>query len=357
MPGRLWPTRSLRGPSRHWPPTTCCCDTTDRPPPARGALGGREDSRSGNGSGCILDHMAREQQNADGSGLGIFLRSRRSRVRPEDVGLATGSGLRRTPGLRREELATLAGVSVDYYARLERGQETNPSPVVVDALARVLRLDAHEHEHLRDLAERVDRRSAPEPPAVSERNVRPDIDLMLESLRPNPAYVISRTMDILAGNPGSVRLFAGTENWPAEERNALRYLFLDPHASKLFADWDEQVRTCVGRIRALAGTEPDTPGLAPLINELTRKSPEFVRRWTDYDVQPNPRGEKTFHHPEVGDLTLGYQSMQLDGTPGHRLVVFFAQSGTPDHDKLLLLDGLDGAATEPGAKAAEEKQG
>ncbi|WP_427925048.1 helix-turn-helix transcriptional regulator [Streptomyces sp. cg40] len=298
--------------------------------------------------------MAREQRNGDGSGLGIFLRSRRSRVRPEDVGLATGSGLRRTPGLRREELATLAGVSVDYYARLERGQETNPSPAVVDALARALRLDAHEHQHLRDLAEHVDRRSAPESSAPS---VRPDIKLMLESLRPNPAYVISRTMDILAGNPGSVRLFAGTEDWPAERRNALRYLFLDPHAPKLFADWDEQVRTCVGRIRALAGTEPDTPGLAPLIDELTRESPEFVHRWTDYDVQPYPRGEKTFHHPEVGDLTLGYQSMQLDGTPGHRLVVFFAEPGTPDHGKLLLLDGLDSAATEPAAEHAEEKQG
>ncbi|MGH1555931.1 helix-turn-helix transcriptional regulator [Streptomyces sp. L7] len=298
--------------------------------------------------------MAREQQNGDGSGLGIFLRARRSRVTPADVGLATGAGLRRTPGLRREELATPAGVSVDYYARLERGQETNPSPAVVDALARALRLDAHEHTHLCDLAERADRRSAPEAAAVSERTVRSDIELMLESLRPNPAYVISRTMDILAGNPASVRLFAGTEDWPSERRNALRYLFLDPHAPKLFADWDEQVRTCVGRIRALAGTEPGTPGLALLIDELTRESPEFVRRWTDYDVQPHPRGEKTFHHPEVGDLTLGYQSMQLDGTPGHRLVVFFAEPGTSDHGKLLLLDG---AVTEPGAEPAEEKRG
>ncbi|WP_217555769.1 helix-turn-helix transcriptional regulator [Streptomyces sp. GbtcB6] len=298
--------------------------------------------------------MAREQRNADGSGLGIFLRTRRSQVTPQDVGLATGAGLRRTPGLRREELATLAGISIDYYARLERGQETNPSPAVVDALARALRLGAHEHRHLRDLAERADRRSAPELPAASERTVRPDIELMLESLRPNPAYVISRTMDILAGNPGSVRLFAGTEDWPAERRNALRYLFLDPHAPKLFADWDEQVRTCVGRIRALAGTEPDTPGLAPLIDELMLESPEFVRRWRDYDVQPHPRGDKTFHHPEVGDLTLGYQSMQLDGTPGDRLVVFFAAPGTPDHDKILLLDGAGAGAA---ARSAEEKQG
>ncbi|MEU3619415.1 MULTISPECIES: helix-turn-helix transcriptional regulator [unclassified Streptomyces] len=296
--------------------------------------------------------MAREQQIADGSGLGIFLRTRRAQVAPEGVGLAAGAGLRRTPGLRREELATLAGISIDYYARLERGQETNPSPSVLDALARALRLDEHEHEHLCELAERA-ARTAPKQSAVPERTVGPGIELMLESLRPNPAYVISRTMDILAGNPGSVRLFAGSEHWPADRLNALRYLFLDPHAPKLFADWDEQVRTCVGRIRALAGTEPDAPGLAQLIDELRLESPEFVRRWRDYDVQPHPRGDKTFHHPEVGDLTLGYQSMQLDATPGHRLVVFYAQAGTPDHDKMLLLDR---AVTEEISKPVEEER-
>ncbi|MFK0285239.1 helix-turn-helix transcriptional regulator [Streptomyces sp. NPDC090499] len=297
--------------------------------------------------------MAREQQSAGGSGLGIFLRTRRGRVTPEDVGLVTSAGLRRTPGLRREELATLAGISIDYYARLERGQETNPSPAVVDALACALRLDEHEHEHLRDLVERVGRKPVMDQPVASERTVRPDVQLMLESLRPNPAYVISRTMDILAGNPGSVRLFAGSEDWPPERHNALRYLFLDPRAPKLFADWDEQVRTCVGRIRALAGTEPDAPGLSELVDELRRECPEFVRRWTDYDVQPHPRGDKTFHHPEVGDITLGYQSMQLDGTPGHRLVVFFAEPGTPDHARMLLLD--KGAAEAASEHVEEER--
>ncbi|WP_327432800.1 helix-turn-helix transcriptional regulator [Streptomyces sp. NBC_01236] len=297
--------------------------------------------------------MAREQQNAADSGLGIFLRTLRGRVTPEDVGLAASAGLRRTPGLRREELATLAGISIDYYARLERGQESNPSPSVVDALARVLRLTGDEHEHLHDLAERAARRTQSGQPTAPDRTLRPDIGTMLESLRPNAAYVISRTMDILATNPGAARLFAGTEGRPAERPNALRFLFLDPVAPKLFADWDEQVRTCVGRIRALAGTDPDIPGLAELVDELALESPEFLRRWQDYDVQPHPRGDKTFRHPEVGDLTLGYQSMQLDGTPGHRLVVFFAEPGTPEHDKLLLLDG---AAAETAAKPAEEKQ-
>ncbi|PVE11800.1 helix-turn-helix transcriptional regulator [Streptomyces scopuliridis] len=297
--------------------------------------------------------MAREQRNVGGSGLGIFLRTRRAQVAPEDVGLVPGAGLRRTPGLRREELATLAGISIDYYARLERGQEANPSPSVVDALARALRLDAHDHDHLRELAVRAGRRAEPEPSASADRTVRPDIELMLERLRPNPAYVISPTMDILATNPGGLRLFAGMEERPPEERNALRYLFLDPHAPKLFADWDEQVRTCVGRMRVLAGTEPDTAGLAELIDGLLLESPEFARRWKHYDVQPHPGGDKSFHHPQVGDLTLGYQSMQLEGTPGHRLVVFYAEPGTPEHDKIVLLDAT---VTEPASKATGKKR-
>jgi transcriptional regulator with XRE-family HTH domain len=295
--------------------------------------------------------MAREQQNASSSGLGTFLRTRRTQVTPREVGLEPGAGLRRTPGLRREELAALAGISIDYYARLERGQETNPGPAVIDALASVLRLDAHEHQHLRELADRADRRHARQQPAQPERVVPPGIELMLENLRPNPAYVISRTMDILASNPSTDRLFVGTEDWPAERRNALRYLFLDPHATSLFADWDEQVRTCVGRIRALAGTDPDIPGLAELIDELSAESAEFVRRWTDYDVQPHPLGRKTFHHPELGVITLSYQSMQLDGTPGHRLVVFFAEPGSVEHEKLVQLDR---AATRTSSKPVGE---
>ncbi|MFE3828513.1 helix-turn-helix transcriptional regulator [Streptomyces sp. NPDC059092] len=294
--------------------------------------------------------MAREQRNVGGSGLGTFLRTRRAQVTPEDVGLTPGAGLRRTPGLRREELATLAGISIDYYARLERGQETNPSPSVVDALARALRLEAHERDHLRELVVHAGRRPDPEPSVSADRTVRPDIELMLERLRPNPAYVVSRTMDILATNPGGLRLFAGTEEQPPEERNVLRYLFLDSRAPKLFADWGEEVRTCVGRLRALAGTEPDTPGLARLIEGLILESPEFARRWNHYDVQPHPAGDKSFHHPQVGDLTLGCQSMHLEGTPGHRLVAFYAEPGTPAYDKMVLLDTEVTEAVSRGAR-------
>jgi len=269
--------------------------------------------------------------------LGQFLRARRTQTRPDQVGLTVGTGLRRTPGLRREELATLAGMSIDYYVRLERGRETRPSPAVLDALARALRLDDAEHQHLRDLATRA-ARYAPEPPPPPSRTVRPHLKVVLNTLRPSPAYVISRSMDLLAWNPGGLALYAGLADWPVKRRNIARYLFLHPTAHALFPDWDEQVRGCVARLRALAGTAPDAPDLTQLVGELLLKSPDFAQLWERYDVVGRKRIQKTFHHPEVGVLTLSGQSMHLDGTPGQRLGVYTAEPGTPDHDAMLLLD-------------------
>ncbi|WP_405734183.1 helix-turn-helix transcriptional regulator [Streptomyces sp. NBC_01537] len=299
--------------------------------------------------------MTREQRTAaGGTGLGRFLSARRARVTPAEAGLTAGPGLRRTPGLRREELATLAGISIDYYTRLERGKETRPSPSVVDALARALLLDDAEHEHLRSLAAHA-ARTAPDPPVAPSRYVRPGVRLLLESLRPNPAYVVSRTNDLLAWNPGGLRLFAGMEDWPAKQRNIARYAFLHPAGRDLFHDWEHQLRGCVARLRALAGTDPDAPDLAQLVGELLLKSPEFARMWERHDVKGRTHGRKTYHHPEVGDLTLGYQSMQLEGTPGHRLVTYFAEPGTPEHDAIVLLDM---AAHEPSStpRAPEEQR-
>ncbi|GAB3966488.1 helix-turn-helix transcriptional regulator [Actinoallomurus acanthiterrae] len=282
--------------------------------------------------------MTRQQSgSAGGTELGRFLRARRTQVTPAEVGLTVGPGLRRTPGLRREELATLAGVSIDYYTRLERGKETRPSPAVVDALARALQLDEAEHDHLRELALRA-ARQIPEPPTAPSRTVRPGVKLLLESLRPNPAYVVGRSTDLLAHTPAALRLFAGMEEWPVKQRNIARYVFLHPAARDLFDDWDNQVRGCVARLRALAGTDPDAPDLAQLVGELLLKSPEFARLWERYDVRARPYGRKTYHHPEVGDLTLGYQSMQLEGTPGQRLNAYYAEPGTPDYDAMVLLD-------------------
>jgi len=298
--------------------------------------------------------MAREQRNGgDGTELGRFLRAHRARVTPEQAGLKAGPGLRRTPGLRREELATLAGVSIDYYTRLERGKESHPSPSVVDALARGLLLDEHAHEHLRDLVVCAARPAASEPPPAPTSSVGPGITLLLESLRPHPAVVVSRTMDLLAWNPGGLRLFVGMEQWPVEKRNVARWVFLNPGARTVFDHWDEQIRACVGRLRALAGTDPDAPDLVGLVDELLAESPEFVQLWDRYDVRAHTHGRKTFHIPDVGTLTLDYQSMQLEGFPGHRMVAHYAEPGTPDHDKMVLLDMV---ATGSNMKPAEEKR-
>ncbi|MER5805638.1 helix-turn-helix transcriptional regulator [Streptomyces mirabilis] len=298
--------------------------------------------------------MTREQPISGGTELGGFLRARRGRVTPTEAGLTVGPRPRRTPGLRREELATLAGISNDYYTRLERGEETRPSPSVVDALAHALRLEEDEHEHLRSLAA-LAARTAPEPPAPPSRTIRPGVKVLLESLRPNPAHVVSRTNDLLAANPGGLRLLAGIEEWPARQRNIARYLFLHPAARGLFHDWATQVRGCVARLRALAGTDPDAPDLTRLAGELLLKSPEFARLWERYDIKGNSYGRKTFHHPAVGDLTLGYQTLELEGTPGHRLIAYYAEPGTADHDALVLLDMLGSQPTPYEPTSSEDE--
>ncbi len=297
--------------------------------------------------------MAPERRSDDsgGSELGRFLRARRSRVTPEDVGLPSGGGLRRTPGLRREELATLAGISIDYYARLERGTETRPSPSVIDALARALLLGEAEHAHLRELATGADR-PATGPAEVPGRELPDGVELILETLRPHPAYVVSRAFDVLAANPGGLRLFAGLEGWPADQRNLARYVLLHPTARTLHDDWEGTARSCVGWLRGLVGSEPEAPDLAGIVDELLRKSPEFARLWDQYDVAGNTSGRPLFHHPDVGDVTLGFQGMALSGTRGQHLVVFYTEPGTPDHDAMVLLDK---AAQERPAPASAAK--
>ncbi|MEU9779862.1 helix-turn-helix transcriptional regulator [Streptomyces phaeochromogenes] len=297
--------------------------------------------------------MAREQQkNSSGTELGRFLRARRTEVSPEEVGIKVGPGIRRTPGLRREELATLAGVSIDYYARLERGRETHPSPAVLDALAQALRLGETEHKHLHDLGLRAARRPSPSQ-GMPSRSVDPGTEVLLERLRPFPARVLSRTMDLLASNPGGLRSLTGIERWPVKQRNIARYVFLHPTARELFADWDVMIRGCVARLRALAGTDPDAPDLAELVDELRLKSPEFTQLWECYDVRAFAQGSKTLHHPEVGALTLRYQSLLIEGTPGHRLVTYYAMPGTPDYDAVVLLDQ---AEQDRGAILTERSQ-
>ncbi|HXT93042.1 MAG TPA: helix-turn-helix transcriptional regulator [Trebonia sp.] len=278
--------------------------------------------------------------------LGRFLRARREGIRPADVGLPAGAGSRRTPGLRREEIATLAGVSIDYYTRLERGRETRPSPAVVDALARTLLLDGDEHEYLKSLAAQAARR-APVPPKPPSRSLRPTAKLLLETLRPNPAYVVSRTYDILAANPGGARLHPGLLGWPPKQRNTIRYTFLHPEARDLWPDWEQKARGCVAQLRAIAGSDPDAPDLAGLVGELIVKSPDFGRLWGRYEVRRAGAGDRVIRHPLVGTMRLAHETLSLNRAEGHSLIVYMAEPGTPDHDAMVLLDSENALLPNP----------
>jgi transcriptional regulator with XRE-family HTH domain len=267
--------------------------------------------------------------------LGGFLRARRARVQPSEVGLPAGSGIRRTPGLRREELAALAGVSVDYYTRLEQGKETNPSGEVLAALAAVLRLDADGRAHLYAMANHVARRG-PSPPSTQSRTVRPAVRQLLETLRPCPASVLSRTSDVLAANPESLALYPGLADWPVGERNTVRYVFTHPAARSLFDDWYGTAASAVANLRTVLAHDPDAQDLAALINQLTRDSPDFAQLWDHYDVTPRRSQAKVFHHPVAGDMILWHEVLRLSDD-GQRLGIYQARPGSPDHDALTLL--------------------
>ncbi|MFE2230367.1 helix-turn-helix transcriptional regulator [Streptomyces kronopolitis] len=274
---------------------------------------------------------------SEGTELGRFLRARRGQIGPREVGLPTGTGIRRTPGLRREELATLAGVSVDYYTRLERGRETRPSPAVVAALGEVLRLTPDALRRLHELVA-LAAGQAPAPSPDPARAVRESVRTLLETLRPSPAYVVSSANDLLAANRPGLRLLPGITDWPPERRNLTRYLFLHPMGRRLYRDWEEMAAHSAAHLRAIAGADPDMPELDRLVGELVLKSPEFARLWERYDVRARGGGHKHFRHPEVGSMRLSFEVMEILRTNGQRLVTYQAPPGTPDHDALLLLD-------------------
>jgi len=266
--------------------------------------------------------------------LGDFLRARRARLQSADVGLPPGPGTRRTPGLRREETAALAGLSIDYYIRLEQGKESNPSGPILDGLARGLRLNEEEHAHLYALANHAAGRTAP-PASRASRVVRPGIRQLLETVRPCPAYVLTRTSDLLAANPEALTLFAGLADWPPERRNTIRHIFLHPAARELFADWDHDAETAAAHLRSLAAGTPGDPDVSALITELLAGSAEFAQFWQRHNVRQRRGGAKRFRHPRVGELTLTNEALYL--ADGQRISIYQAEPGSRDHDALTLL--------------------
>jgi transcriptional regulator with XRE-family HTH domain len=269
--------------------------------------------------------------------LGEFLRNRRGRIGPAEVGLPAGNGRRQTPGLRREELAALAGVSIDYYTRLEQGRDTNPGPGVLDALASALRLDHDERAHLHSLARNAaDRRPArPARAARAPLAVRPGLRQLLEAIRPTPAYVLDPTSNILAANTEGIHLLSGVDDWPPAQRNLIRYVFTHPTARQVFVSWRPMAEDCVAHLRTVEAADPGSPDLAALVAELSSASADFADLWRHYDVRVKSGSRRAFHHPAVGRFEL--TSEILTAVDGQRFVAFQAEPGSADHDAVTLL--------------------
>ncbi|MFH8808867.1 helix-turn-helix transcriptional regulator [Streptomyces hygroscopicus] len=276
--------------------------------------------------------------------LGEFLRSRRSGLRPEEVGMAS-HGTRRVPGLRREEVAVLAGVNADYYTRLEQGRERNPSAQVLDALSRALRLDGDARDHLYRLAGAVpDGPALPVPDQVSATLRR-----LMDGYSHTPAFVLNRTLDILATNALADALYSPFH--PAD--NLARMTFVDPAGRTFYQDWNRAAQATVAHLRHAAGYEPDSPRLRALVDTLGEGSAEFARLWAAHTVRGKTREAKRLLHPDVGPLTLDYEAFDVRETPGQQLVIYHAEPGSGSAEALRLLGSIHATRTRPSPHGAD----
>jgi len=266
--------------------------------------------------------------------LADFLRRAREQVDPQRAGLPADGRVRRVRGLRREEVALLAGVSSDYYARLEQGRRIVPSPAVVAALGDALNLDAAQRTHLSDLIG-----TSAAPPALRARPVqrlRPGVHQLLAALDA-PALVLGRRSDVLAQNRMGRALLTDFERQPATERNYARWMFLDPEARHLFVDWEAQGRATVASLRLEAGNDPADRATAELVADLRSRSTEFAGWWDEHRVHLRTYGSKQLRHPVVGDLVVEYETLTMPGDPHTTLFVYSAEPGSPSSRALDLL--------------------
>ncbi|BCW20241.1 transcriptional regulator [Arthrobacter sp. NtRootA9] len=274
-----------------------------------------------------------------------FLASRRARITPEDAGLPVYGGNRRVAGLRREEVAMLAGVSIDYYIRLERGNLAGASDSVLEALARALQLDDAETAHLFDLA----RASAAAPRVRRRRSplaVRPGVQRVIDAITTAPAWVRNDRGDVLAANGLGAALYLDMMA-DGNPPNSARFTFLNPKAQEFFRDWERTADDIVAVLRSTAGKNPYDKDLTDLIGELSTRSDEFRTLWARHDVRYHRTGRKRLHHPVVGDLDLTYEALELPADPGLRINVYTAEPSTPSEDALKVLASW--AATEGAA--------
>lgn len=282
-----------------------------------------------------------------------FLTTRRARVTPEQVGLPAGTN-RRVSGLRRSEVATLAGVSVEYYTKLERGSLSGASAEVLDALARALLLDEAERAHLFDLAHAASPVARP-PRRRSARTwtPHPSLQWMLDAVTVGPAFVRNGRMDLLATNALARALYRDAFDMPGRPPNIARFTFLDERATAFYPDWGAFADVTVAILRTEAGRDPHNRDLHDLVGELSTRSLEFRTRWGAHDVRHHGTGFKTFRHPVVGELTLAYEGMALEAEPGLTLTIYTAEPATPSAERMrLLASWAAGAADEDRSTSA-----
>ncbi|MFC3575966.1 helix-turn-helix domain-containing protein [Streptomyces yaanensis] len=291
------------------------------------------------GAGGALDRRAE---------LSEFLRTRRARLKPEDVGLPVFGRHRRVPGLRREELAQLAGVSVAYYTRLEQGNGRNVSAEVLDAIARALRLSDAEHAHLTHLAKP---KAHKKKPSARAQQVRSSLRQLLDSFDGVPAYIVGRRSEVLAWNRMAAAVFGDWAQLPQQERNWARMVFLRPEYHDLFVDWEQKAIDIVCQLRYDAGYHPDDPRLSALVGELSVKSEEFRRLWATHDVKEKSHGLKLLRHPLVGDLALQFESFRVPDDGDQALVTYHAEPGSASAEALRLLASWGTDATRAGTTA------
>jgi len=283
-----------------------------------------------------------------------FLTSRRARITPEQVGLAS-FGPRRVPGLRREEVAVLAGVSVPYYTRIERGDMNGVSDSVLEAIARALELDEAEHAHLFDLARALGPPSRRRRRRAPRRGLRPSIHHILDGLTGAAAFVHNARLDNLAANQLAQALFSDMFRRAAGPVNSARYVFLDPGAREFYVDWDRAASDVVAILRTAAGREPDDRDLIELVGELSTQSDEFRTRWAAHNVRFHDTGTKEFRHPVVANITTTYNRMELAADPGLAITIYTAEPGTKSAEALNLLASWAATPREPELQNAEQR--
>lgn len=266
-----------------------------------------------------------------------FLTTRRARVTPADVGLPSGSN-RRVEGLRRSEVAALAGVSVEYYTRIERGAISGASPEILDAIAKALRLDDAERAHLFDLAYAASPVARP----VRRRSVKcwcppASMQWMLDGFTAGPAFVRNGRMDLLAVNVLARGFYRDVYDMPGQPPNIARFTFLDERAHEFYPDWEMFAEVTVAILRTEAGRDPHNKDLHDLIGELSTRSGDFRTRWGGHNVRHHGTGSKTFRHPEVGEMTLAYEGMALEAEPGLTFTAYTAEPGSASAERMRLL--------------------